>query len=69
MKKQYPTVLRGKETGRLKREEVVAAIIRLRAAKDAAAAARLTEPSEPTDAPEATSQGKKRRACRKSPEP
>ncbi|HEX8316872.1 hypothetical protein [Longimicrobium sp.] len=46
MKKQYPTVLRGDDTGRLNREEVVAAIIRVRAAKDAAAAAKRREAAE-----------------------
>ena len=46
MKKHYPTVLRGDDTGRLNRDEVVAAIIRVRAAKDAAAAAKRREAAE-----------------------
>lgn len=39
MKKRYPQVLRGKETGRVNRDEAVAAILYVRAAKRAAAAA------------------------------
>lgn len=46
MKKQYPTVLRGDDTGRLNREEVVAAIIRLGEKKRAAAAAKSREAAE-----------------------
>lgn len=40
MKKHYPPVLRGKETGRVNREEAVSAILRVRAAKRAEAAAK-----------------------------
>jgi hypothetical protein len=46
MKKQYPTVLRGDDTGRLNRDEVVAAIIRLGEKKRAAAAAKRREAAE-----------------------
>ena len=46
MKKQYPTVLRGDDTGRLNREEVVAAVIRLREKKRIAAAAKRRETAE-----------------------
>lgn len=40
MKKQYPTVLRSEETGRVNRAEAVAAILHVRAAKRAATLAR-----------------------------
>jgi hypothetical protein len=46
MKKQYPTVLRGDDTGRLNRDEVVAAIIRLREEKRDAAAANRRQAAE-----------------------
>ena len=46
MKKRYPPVLRGKETGRIKRPEAVEAILYVRAAKRAAADAGETQ-SEP----------------------
>lgn len=46
MKKHYPPVLRGKETGRVNREQAVAAILHVRAAKRAAAAAKRREAAE-----------------------
>jgi hypothetical protein len=43
MKKHYPTVLRSEETGRVNRDEAVAAILHVRAAKRAATVARRKE--------------------------